>query len=183
MLVSQTRSWRMFTGFAFIAIGVTSAALGACGASTPRGATDAHLAQAKTRAAEGALHFEQQCAGCHGDRGQGLTGGPAIMGPRALAEYPAEVTAAGNPQLANPGQVRTQRLTQVPGAAARDPFQSAADVYRYISTRMPMPARRAASLPAEQYWAILNFMLISHGAEVPEGGVNEANAASVKIPH
>lgn len=105
------------------------------------------------------------------------------MGSGALPLYPDEQAAAGNPQLSNPGQVRTQRLTQVSGAAARDPFQTSADVYRYISTRMPKPSRNAGTLSKEEYWALLNFMMISHGLDVPEGGINESNAAQVTIPH
>jgi mono/diheme cytochrome c family protein len=155
--------------------------LGAC-ASTPRGATDAQLGLAKGRAPEGAALFSEHCATCHGERGQGLVSAPAIMGPGALAEYPTEATSSSNPQLSNQGQVQTQRMTQVPGAAARDPFRTAADVYRYISTRMPMPPRVAGSLNPQEYWAILNFMLMSHGAAVPASGVNEANAASILLP-
>lgn len=158
------------------------ASLVACGPSMPRGATDASLAQAKARAVDGAQLFEQNCSKCHGDRGQGLAGGPAIMGPGALPEFPDEATASGNPQLSNPGQVQTQKLTQVTGAASRDPFETAADVYGYISTRMPLPSHRAGSLAPEEYWKILDFMMISHGAAVPEGGVNQGNAASIQLP-
>jgi mono/diheme cytochrome c family protein len=132
--------------------------------------------------ADGANLFSQHCASCHGDRGQGLVHAPAIIGPGALAEYPTQATSASNPQLSNPGQVRTQKLTQVTGAAVRAPFRTAADVYQYVSTRMPMPAKNAGSLTAQEYWAILSFMLTSHGAQVPEGGVNEANAASIALP-
>ncbi len=103
------------------------------------------------------------------------------MGYRALPEYPDETSAEGNPQLSNPGQVRTQRLTRVPGAASRDPFQTSADVYRYVSTRMPMPSKRAGSLTSEEYWSIVNFMLLSHGVALPEGGVNAENAGRVRL--
>lgn len=143
---------------------------------------DARAAVAAGPAPDGAKSFSRHCASCHGDRGQGLVHAPAIMGPGALAEYPAEATSASNPQLSNPGQVQTQRMTQVPGASSRAPFRTAADVYQYISTRMPMPTKNAGSLTAQEYWAILSFMLVSHGAQVPAGGVNEANAASVALP-
>lgn len=45
-----------------------------------------------------------------------------------------------------------------------------------------MPSRKAGTLSSEEYWAVLNFMLLSHGAAVPEGGVTEQNAASVTLP-
>jgi mono/diheme cytochrome c family protein len=165
-----------------IAASLSFVFVAAC-SSTPLGAVDPHLSQAKSRAPEGAQLFAKHCASCHGDRGQGLTGGPAVMGIDALPLYPDEQAAAGNPQLSNPGQVRTQRLMQVSGAAARDPFQTSADVYRYISTRMPKPSRSSGTLRSDEYWAILNFMLVSHGVTVPEEGVTEANASSVVIPH
>ncbi len=139
-------------------------------------------AVAEGPALDGAKLFSRHCASCHGDRGQGLVHAPAIIGSGALAEYPAEATSASNPQLSNPGQVRTQKLTQVTGAASRAPFRTAADVYQYISTRMPMPAKDAGSLTEQEYWAILSYMLVSHGVQMPEGGVNQANAASVKLP-
>jgi hypothetical protein len=104
------------------------------------------------------------------------------MGPGALAEFPIEATSASNPQLSNQGQVQTQRMTQVPGAAARAPFRTAADVYHYISTRMPMPPRVAGSLSPQEYWAILDFMLVSHGAPVPASGANDANAEGIVLP-
>lgn len=154
--------------------------LSAC-ASTPRGASDAQLTLAKGRAPQGSKLFQEKCAACHGDRGQGVVSAPAIMGPGALAEYPVEATSASNPQLSNPGQVQTQKLTQVPGAASRPPFRTAADVYQYVSTRMPMPPRDAGSLPPQEYWDILSFMLVSHGVQVPEGGVTESNAASISL--
>lgn len=164
-----------------VAASCALAVLAACGASAPRGATPENLTAAKSAAPGGAALFKEHCASCHGDRGQGLASNPGIIGARALPEYPAEAAGAGDPQMSNPGQVRTQRLTQVTGAAKRDPFRTAADVYRYVSTRMPMPARRAGSLASDEYWEIVNFMMISHGASVPDGGVNEANASSVPI--
>lgn len=155
--------------------------LGAACSPTQRGASDAHLALARDRAATGAALFEKECAGCHGDRGQGLTGGPSILGGHALPMYPEEATSAGNPQLANPGQVRTQRLTRVPGAPSRQPFRTAADLYEYVSTRMPFPPRRSGSLEAAEYWAIVDFMLVAHGVEVPSEGLTAQNAAKIPL--
>ena len=46
---------------------------------------------------------------------------------------------------------------------------------------MPLPKSRAGSLQPEEYWAVLNFMLVAHGTPVPEGGVTPDNAKSVPI--
>ena len=46
-----------------------------------------------------------------------------------------------------------------------------------------MPPAEAArtSLSAEDYWAIVNFMLVAHGVQLPPEGVTANNASSVKL--
>ena len=46
---------------------------------------------------------------------------------------------------------------------------------------MPPSEERRAALSAEDYWAIVNFMLLAHGVQLPPEGVTEKNAASVKL--
>lgn len=36
-------------------------------------------------------------------------------------------------------------------------------------------------LSDDDYWALVNFMLLAHGARVPDEGVASANAASVRL--
>ena len=55
----------------------------------------------------------------------------------------------------------------MPGQSKRGPFVTAQDVFDYVSTRMPMPKSSAGALKPEEYWAIVNFMLIAHGVVVP----------------
>lgn len=99
-VVVSSRYW--LAGASLLALVVGSAC-----ASTPRGASEARMTLARQQSSDGASLFERECASCHGQRGQGLSNGPPILGARALPEYPDEATSAGNPQLANPGQVRT----------------------------------------------------------------------------
>jgi cytochrome c len=66
-------------------------------------------------------------------------------------------------------------------AAADARFQTAADLFEYVSREMPLPKAKAGSLSAEDYWAVVNFLLVGRGSALPEGGVNEANAASVAL--
>ena len=47
--------------------------------TTPYGATDSNLERAQGRSALGAKLYERECAGCHGERGEGLASSPAIM--------------------------------------------------------------------------------------------------------
>jgi cytochrome c len=67
------------------------------------------------------------------------------------------------------------------GADAGGRFQTAAELFEYVSREMPLPKAKAGSLSAEDYWAVVNFLLVGRGSALPEGGVNETNAASVPI--
>jgi cytochrome c5 len=150
-------------------------------ASTPRGATSANLAQARSGAPDGAALFSQQCAGCHGERGESVTGAPAILGPGALPEYPRQRNLNADPAASDPELLQLEAQTRPSGAPWRDPFRTAQDLYRFVSKKMPLPAAKAGSLSAEQYWAIVNFMLLAQGVQVPPGGVTAENASSVKL--
>ncbi len=46
---------------------------------------------------------------------------------------------------------------------------------------MPPAEAQRSALSAADYWAIVNFMLLAHGVELPPEGVTEANASSVKL--
>src|SRR6188768_786296 len=148
-------------------------------ASTPRGATDANLANAQQVVPNGFALFEQNCAGCHGKRGESQGRAPRVMGAGALPEYPPEHNLNADPAAGDPELLRLRAQTRPAGAPWRDTFRSAQDLYRYVSTSMPLPADKVGSLSSEQYWAIVNFMLLAHGAQVPPGGVTPANANSV----
>ncbi len=168
---SATRRLRVVT----ISLGI--AAIAACTA-TPRGASDASVANASAKAADGGKLFGQQCASCHGQRGEGVTG-PAIMGPGALPVYAKESSLARNPAFTDPSELALRENARPAGAPKREPFNTAKDLFGYISQRMPM--KSAGSLKPDEYWAILNFMLVAHGISVPDGGVNASNADSVSI--
>jgi len=148
-------------------------------AATQRGATDANWAAANSKATQGSKFFEQKCASCHGQRGEGITA-PAIIGYGALPEYPRQSNLASNAALNDPSELQLREWSRPAGTPKREPFKTAQDVYNYISQRMPL--REAGSLKPEEYWSILNFMLLAHGAPVPAEGISASNAASVLIP-
>lgn len=154
--------------------------LAAC-ASAPRGATEANLAKAQQSEPSGFALFEQSCSGCHGKRGESVGRAPRVMGAGALPEYPPERNLNADPAAGDPELLRLRAQTRPAGAPWRDPFRSAQDLYRYVSTSMPLPADKVGSLTAEQYWALVNFMLLAHGAQLPPEGVTQANANSVKL--
>jgi mono/diheme cytochrome c family protein len=155
-------------------------ALGAC-ASTPLGASEPNLANAQQKAGPGGELYQKECAACHGKRGEGLTNAPGIIGSGALPTYPRDQSLSTNPALSNNSQQQMQDSSRPPGAPSRDPFRTALDLYNYTSTKMPLPKSRAGTLKPEEYWAIVNFMLVAHGSAVPEGGITADNAASVQI--
>ncbi len=160
-------------------LGAFVVALSACSV-TPLGATDTGIAQARAKSPPGADLFDRQCASCHGKRGEGLTTAPAIMGSSALPKYPRDDTSSSSPSFSTNQQVQ-QDATRVPGQSKRGAFVTAQDVYDYVSTRMPLPKSSTGTLKPEEYWAIVNYMLISHGVAVPAEGVSEANATSINI--
>ena len=150
-------------------------------AGQPRGASPENIGKAQLATPNGAALFQTHCAECHGDRGQSAGKAPRIMGPGALPELPAEVNVNADPAAGDPELLRMRARTRPAGAPSRDPFKTAEDVFRYVSKNMPRPAEKAGTLRPEEYWAILNFMLVAHGAEVPPGGITEQNASSVKL--
>ena len=160
----------------------------ACGVSfgllacsvTPLGATDSGISRARSASPPGADAFDRECSSCHGKRGEGLTTAPAIMGSGALAEFPREDTASSSPAFATNAPTQADSA-HVPGQAKRGPFRNGQDVYDYVSSRMPLPKSQAGTLKPEEYWAIVSYMLIAHGAAVPAGGVTESNAKSVLL--
>ncbi|MGB8293802.1 MAG: c-type cytochrome [Polyangia bacterium] len=149
-------------------------------AVTQLGATTADIARANDQAAAGATAYAAECAKCHGQRGEGLASAPAIMGPGALPEYPRNSGTSGDPTLIDYVQLQIEAQARPAGAAWRDPFKNAQDLYNFTSTHMPR--EHAGELKQDQYWAVMNFLLAAQGASLPAGGVGPANASSIPIP-
>lgn len=173
----MSRSLALVLGSSIAALGLV---LGAC-STTPLGASEPNLANAQQKAGPGAELFGRECGSCHGKRGEGLANAPAIIGSGALPVYPRDQSLSTNPALSNAAAQQQQDASRPPGAPSRDPFRTAQDLFAYTSTKMPLPKSRAGSLKPEEYWAIINFMLLAHGSSVPDGGVTADNAASVQI--
>lgn len=154
--------------------------LGACAVTQP-GPSDAHLAQARSRAAQGGAVFDRACASCHGPRGEGLAGAPPILGATALPRYPRD--QAGVQLYQDPQQIQRQAQLRVPGAPSRIELVTALDVHDYLKVHMSLVRKPASvgELTDEEIWSIVNFLLIAQGSEVPEPGISPANAATVRI--
>lgn len=151
---------------------------GAC-AATPLGASDTTLASAKQKSPQGAEIFERECSPCHGKRGEGLSSAPTIIGGTALPTYARDPSTGRAATLAS--QNEADRL-RPPGEQTRQPFRTAQDVFDYVSKWMPLPKARMGTLPPDQYWQVVTFMLTAHGSAVPQGGITAENAGSVPVP-
>ncbi len=161
-------------------------ALSVCGlvvlgcAATQLGATPADLAQARGQSAKGANVFASECAKCHGQRGEGIGNTPAVLGPGALPEYPRSTVSSGDPGLNDPQLLQIEAQARPAGAAWRDPFRNAQDLFDFTNTHMPKG--RAGAVSPDDNWALVSFMLAVQGASVPAGGIGPANASSIQIP-
>ena len=144
------------------------------------GATPADLARAQDQAAPGATVFADKCARCHGQRGEGLAGAPALLGSGALPEFPRNTGGSGDPNLIDPQQLQIEMQTRPAGAASRDSFRNAQDLYNFTSTRMPKT--NPGELKQGDSWALVNFLLAAQGQSLPAGGIGPANANSIPIP-
>jgi cytochrome c len=142
---------------------------------TPRGALDPNLAKAKSATALGAQVFEAKCANCHGQRGEGVTA-PPIMGSDGLPLYPAQSNLASN---SDPNEQQMRQQLNPGGMPSRQPFKTAQDLYEFV--RLKMPSKQAGTLTTEEYWAVVNYMLIAQGLQVPEKGIDSENARQVVI--
>lgn len=149
-------------------------------ASTQTGATADDLTRGRALTAPGATTFANECAGCHGQRGEGAATASAILGPGALPEYPRSGGGAGDPSVYDPQMIQIQAQTRPAGAPWRDPFRNALDLYNFTSTHLSKA--RAAELRPADYWAVVSFMLEVQGASLPSRGIGPADAASIPIP-
>jgi len=146
--------------------------------ATPLGATPERLAQANEL--PGASVFKRECASCHGERGEGLGQTPAVMGSGALPTYERDPATLSNPALQSLSEQQREKNLP-PGASLRQPFKTAADVHAYVSKQMPLPKGKAGTLSADDYWAVVTFLLVGHGVPIPSGGVTAENAAGVPL--
>jgi mono/diheme cytochrome c family protein len=145
---------------------------------TPRGASDPNLAVARDKAAEGAKVFERDCASCHGQRGEGITA-PGILGSDGLPLYPRDPSQSTLAANTDPNEQQLRQQLSPGGIPSRQPFKTAQDLYEYV--RLKMPSKRAGSLSTQDYWAVVNFLLVAQGIKVPDKGIDTGNAHDVVI--
>jgi cytochrome c len=149
-------------------------------AVTQLGATPGEVAQAQSQFGQGANVFANECAKCHGQRGQGIGSASAVLGPGALPEYPSSGGGASDMAQLDPQLAQIEAQSRPAGASWRDPFQNAQDLFTFISTHMPKG--HASEMKPQDDWAVVSFMLAAQGATLPPAGIGPANASSIRIP-
>lgn len=160
---------------------ITAAVAAAC-SGTQYGATEAALTRARSVSPNGSTLYSAQCAACHGARGESATSSaPRLMGEGALPEMPRPRNVNADPAAGDRESLRLEARSRPAGAPWRDPFRTAKDVHKFVSENMPPAEDKRKALSAEDYWAIVNFVLSAHGVELPPEGVNEQNAGAVKL--
>jgi mono/diheme cytochrome c family protein len=167
--------------FAYVALTLCNLAWLGC-ARVPLGASAEDITRARDVAKPGATLFANECASCHGQRGEGLAGAPPVLGAGALPEYPRTSGSygQGDPTLTDPQLLQIKAQTRPAGAPWRDPFKNAQDLYTF--TTLHLPRTRASQLAEGDFWAIVSFIFAAQGVSLPPGGIGPANAPSLPMP-
>jgi cytochrome c len=161
--MSLSRSLRhlMLTSFAVGALGAGGCASTSSNTPASSSSTPAPPAAGGTSFAEqvvaGQRLYAESCASCHGDSGQGGKA-PRLVGLKEGA-LPLDPPADR--------QVR------------KGQFVTVADVASFVVANMP--PKKAGTLSADQYWAILAFDLKANGIDLPTGLTPEM-APTLTIP-
>jgi mono/diheme cytochrome c family protein len=106
--------------------------------------------------ADGKKLFADNCASCHGERGEGKKKAPPLVGPNALP------------------------LDPPPGAKVRKvQFRTAKEVLDFTSQKMPM--KKPGSLKPEEYAAIVAFDLKANGVNLAGKTIDATTAEQIVL--
>ena len=109
--------------------------------------------------AHGQTLFGKNCAKCHGDSGQGTEDAPRLVGLKEGA-LPLDPPASR--------EVRKSR------------FATVADVAEFVMANMP--PKKAGTLTADEYLAVLAFDLKANGIDLGQEPLTMAKAKALTIP-
>ena len=136
-----------------IALSFTIAACGTSSHATKPAATFAE------QVTHGQTVFAKSCAKCHGDSGEGTEDGPRLVGLKEGA-LPLDPPASR--------KVRKSR------------FVTVADVAEFAMANMP--PKKAGTLTADEYLAVLAFDLKANGIDLGQEPLTLAKAKTLTIP-
>ncbi len=145
---------------------------------TPSASSHIALADAADQATRGAEVYSGHCITCHGDRGQGLT---------------LEWRLTWDPEHQNCGRPNCHGLNHPPegfylpnmyapaivGPDTLDEFQTAQDLFDFVSTRMPF--QEPGVLPQADYWALTAFLMRQNGLALPGTDLGAGTASMILL--
>ncbi len=128
-----------------------------------------------TQADRGAMAYWMNCMTCHGDKGQGLAAFRQLL--PAEDQNCTNHRCHGGPQ--SPAGFSFPDAPAIVGPNALAPFETAADLYAFISKRMPY--QQPGMLSSEEYLAITAFLMRENGV-LPKGvRVDDQNAGNLTL--
>jgi len=140
--------------------------------------TLAAQAYTPTQRDQGAQVFERRCSTCHGDKGQGLT-------LEWRQTWPKEDQNCSTPKCHGAQhppdgfEIKDNYAPAIIGPGTLFRFQTAQDLFNFISTAMPMQA--PGTLSQDDYWALTAFLLAAHGIPADETDLNAATASRISL--
>ncbi len=135
------------------------------------------LADARDQATRGAELYAMRCITCHGDRGQGLTREWRLT-------WDDEHQNCAKPKCHgrdNPEGFYLPNMyaPAIVGPDTLDEFETAQDLFDFISTRMPF--QEPGILMPEDYWALTAYLLRQNGITLPGAEVGQDNARAILL--
>lgn len=135
------------------------------------------LADASDQATRGAQVYAMHCITCHGDRGQGLT-------LEWRLTWDDEHQNCAKPKCHgrdNPEGFYLPNMyaPAIVGPDTLEEFQTAKDLFDFVSTRMPF--QEPGILPQEDYWALAAFLLQRNGLALPGAEIGVGNASMILL--
>lgn len=128
-----------------------------------------------TQADRGAYTYWMHCMVCHGDQGQGLA--------KFRFSYPKEDQNCSNSKChggPRPGAgFSFPDAPAIIGPGTLSDFRTAAQLYNFVSTRMPYQV--PGTLSRDDYWNLVAYLLRQNGI-LPDGALLSAdNAGSIEL--
>ncbi len=140
-------------------------------------ATAVAPADAPDQATRGAQVYTMRCITCHGDRGQGLT-------LEWRLTWDDEHQNCAKPKCHgrdNPEGFYLPNMyaPAIVGPDTLEEFQTAQDLFDFISTVMPF--QEPGILPQEDYWALAAYLLRQNGLALPSADLGAGNASTILL--
>lgn len=131
-----------------------------------------------TQVGTGARVYYYNCMACHGDQGQGLTLDWRAQWPPGHQD--CSVPQCHGKRHPDDGfEIPHNFAPAIVGSGTLARFDSAQQLYDFISTRMPFQA--PGSLSSDEYWALAAFLLNRHGVVGASVHLDQATAKTIAV--